>query len=493
MSIIEHVAYLLISMVTFASLLSRFGLEIVGLWVLVTALLNYAQIGDLWSKGLLSFIGQERGRGAPSDAAEYASTTIVTGAMGYLLAMSIGGAALYIFAPQLLPPHHVELVRHNIPLMVATYWLINSAGNFRLAFVGFGLVWVSAIQRIGGSLLFLLGVLALDPSSGLTGILTLQLFQGAVMLTFGVLAFYGFIARNIRYALWDRAKFRQLFSFGSKLFFVGSVELSIQPMIRLLCSQVGGLELVAVLEIVMRLIEGFRGMIISVGQVMVTSLARHHSSSQPEDKTVLRDNFVQATQVLMGGALIAFSLLFSAGPLISLLFLDADAQSGPGASFQIMLWMLGTAWFISTSAAAGYFLLMALRASRQLVLTVIIRAGLIALMGFPLGEAFGLCGVLATVLLAFTLSSAHLFVRVSKSVHLQCPQGLVDLLQSQSSTFIPFAWANALSILWIVSANLVGQPLMYAVYSVGFISTGLLVIRFGRVRWLLRTIMDLHA
>ena len=488
---IEHGLFMFVSMVTFAVLLRRFGLETVGLWTLTTALLNYGLIGDVWSKGLLSFIGEERGRGALSDAASYASTTMTTGAVGYLVVMSIGGGTVYISAPYLFPAEHVEPVRQNLPLMVAAYWLIACSNNFSLAFVGFGFIWLRTLQKIGGSLLLLLGALTLDPSKGLTGIVTMQLFRGVAMLAFGIVAFYGFVAWSIRHSIWSRTKFKQLFNFGSKLFFVGGVQFAIEPMIKLLISQFGGLAMVAVLEIVMRLIQGFRGLSISVGQVIVTSFARHRSGCRMADNAPLRDAFGQATHLFLGSSLVAFSLLFAAGPLISVLFLDAKAQAGAGASFQTILWVFGTAWFINTVASVGYFLLMSLRAPRKLFFSVTIRAGLIALLGLPFGAFFGLNGVMAAVFLAFAVSSTYLFVVASNSIQLPSSQSLFQLLLGQPSLLIPFAWATSVTIVWIASPNISDQPFMLLAYAMGLLSTVLLVLRYSDVRFLLRTITDL--
>ena len=491
LSMIEHVAFMLLSMITFAVLLRRFGLETVGLWTLTTALLNYSRIGDVWSKGLLSFIGEERGRRAYSDAASYASTTMTTGAVGYLLLMSIGGAAVYTFSPYLVPPEHVETVQNNLPLMVAAYWLIACSGNFSVAFVGFGVIWMRTLQKIGGSLLLLLGLLALDPSEGLTGILKIQLFQGIGMLVFGGAAFYGFVARKIDHSIWDRQKFAQLFRFGSKLFIVGGVQNATEPMIKILVSQFGGLALVAVLELVMRLIQGFRGLIVSLGQVIVTSFARHRNACQIADNAPLRDAFCQTTHLFLGSSLVAFSLLFAAGPLISVLFLDSETQAGTGNSFQIMLWVFGTAWFINTVASVGYFLMMSLRASRELFVSVTMQAGLIAFVGFPLGAIFGIGGVFTAVFLAFAASSIYLFLMASKHIHLQSSQRLFGLLLSQPSIFIPFAWATAVTMVWTVSPNVSDQPFMLVAFAMGLLTTGLLVLRYSGVPFLLRAVMDL--
>lgn len=492
LSLTEHTAFTLLSMITFAVLLRRFGLEIVGLWTLTTALLNYCQIGDIWSKGLMSFIGEERGRNALSDAASYASTTITTGAVGYLLVMSIGGGAVYFAAPYLLATEHVELVRQNLPLMVTAYWLIACSESFSLAFVGFGFIWMRTLQKIGGSLLFLLAALALDPSKGLTGILSIQVFQGGAMLFFGIFAFYGFVVWKIRHSLWSRSKIKIIFNFGSKLFVVGGVQYAVEPIIKILVTQFSGIEMVSVLEIVMRLIQGFRGLIISVGQVIVTSFARHRSGCLIADNVPLRDAFVTATHLFFGSSLIIFSLLFAAGPLISVLFLDAKAQADVGVSFQTMLLVFGTSWFFNTVASVGYFLFIAMRAAKKLLILSMIRAGLIAILGFPLGAFFGLSGVIAAVFLAFAMSATYLFIVATAHVQLPPSEGLHVVLLAQPSVLIPFAWATSVAIAWILLPNISNEPYMLIAHMFGLLFTVILVLRYSRVRFLLCSIMDLR-
>jgi O-antigen/teichoic acid export membrane protein len=491
-SIIEHALVMVLSMVTFAILLHRFGLETVGLWSLLTALLNYGHIGDVWSKGLLSFVGEERGRGATTDAAAYASTTIIAGAAGYLLLMTIGAFAIYVFAPRLVSVEQVSAAQDSLPLMVLAYWLIACSGNFLLAFVGFGYAWMRTLQRTVGALLLLAGVLVLDPAHGLAGILWVQIVQGVVMVVFGVVGFYGFIARGIPHRLWDRKKFGNLFRFGSKMFIVGGVQYSIEPLIKVLVSQFAGLAVLAVLEVVIRLIQGLRGLVLSVGQVIVTSFARRQSVDAKSGHGLLREDFLLVAQLILGSSLVTFSLLFAAGPLISLVFLDAEARAGVGIVFPVLYIAFGLAWFVNTSVSSGNFLLMSLRASRRLFTTVVIRAALIAALGYPLGVAFGLGGVMAVVLLAFVLSALHLFATACQAISLPLSQGIREMVRMGPLGFIPLAWSLGLTVAWALTAGSMEGRMLQAFAAVALLSTAFLVARYSRLRVLARSVMELR-
>lgn len=490
-TIIDHIAYTCLSMLTLAILLQRFGLETVGLWTLLSALLNYGRIGDVWSKGLLSFIGEERGRNALSGAASYASTTVTTGAVGYLVLMTCGAVLLYGFAPQLVPPEHVDPARQTLPLMAAAYWLIACSGNISMAFVGFGVPWLKALQRIGGASLFLVGASTLDPANGLPGIVAVQLVQGAAMMLFGLAVFYGHTVRNVSHPIWDYGRFRHLFRFGSRMVLVGSVQFSIEPLIKLMVSHFGGLAAVGVLELVLRLIQGVRGVILSLSQVLITAFARQRGEADDTNHGALRVDFVQVSQSVLGGTLVAFAMLFAVGPLAAPLFLGADAQREPGALFTSMLLTFGSAWFVSSATASGHFFLMALRASRQLFATVAIRAGAILVLGLPLGLAFGLRGVMTAVLLGFALSSAFQFLAAARFLALPVFSTLSTFGRSQATSFAPFGCAFGLLIVWSLRPSTPSEDHLLLAYGLGAIFVTLLVLRFGQLPALVRAVGSL--
>ena len=120
-TILEHASITLLMMAAYAILIRRYGLEVTGVWILMTALVNFAHVGDVWSKGLLSFMGEARGANTPQNAASYASTAIITGALGYFILIALCGGVLYVLAPFVFPAHYVDDVTANLPLLVLAY------------------------------------------------------------------------------------------------------------------------------------------------------------------------------------------------------------------------------------------------------------------------------------------------------------------------------------------------------------------------------------
>ena len=157
----EHGVVTVLMMLNYIILLRYFGLDVIGLWLILSAVINYSYVGDIWSKGLLSFMGEARGSGKAEDAATFASTAIVTGAIGFLILMSITGVVIYFCTDFFMTSDQLQTVKNNIFLMVAAFWLIASSNGYHQAFIGFGLPWLSAVQRIGGTLIFLIGIIVL--------------------------------------------------------------------------------------------------------------------------------------------------------------------------------------------------------------------------------------------------------------------------------------------------------------------------------------------
>ena len=58
----EHGVVTVLMMLNYIILLRYFGLDVIGLWLILSAVINYSYVGDIWSKGLLSFMGEARQR-----------------------------------------------------------------------------------------------------------------------------------------------------------------------------------------------------------------------------------------------------------------------------------------------------------------------------------------------------------------------------------------------------------------------------------------------
>lgn len=485
-SMTEHGLMVIVLMGTLAVLTRRMGLETVGLWALLGALINYARIGDVWSTGLLSYIGEARGEGRKHDAASFASTAIVTGAVGYMLLMAMGGMLIWMLAQQIVPEDQILTVRSNTPLLVGAYWLLATAGNYQLVLVGFGYPTLRAVQNIGGAAAFLIASLLIPRDMGLAGILIAQALRGGVVLAAGACFFHGYVSRGIAHSTWEIQKFFQLLRFGSKLFVIGAVQFTIEPLIKLLVTQFGGLAVTGAVEIVLRVVQGARGVVLSMGQVLLTSFAR--TAAEAGHRSMRRD-YSEAVGLVLPSALCFFSLLCAAGPAIEVFFLGGKSEV---SAMQPILWVFAMAWLSDTIVAPAYFLLMAQRCARPIFGEVVMRAGMIATLGASLGLYIEVKGVYCAVLVGFISSSCYVAQKANRAIDLPLGRAVAELLVRNLSVFIPLLGVAFLMILratFIPDISAVGRGVVAAV---SIVWTGLLIIKFGRLGSLYRRAIALR-
>ena len=78
----------------------------------------------------------------------------------------------------------------------------------------------------------------------------------------------------------------------------------------------------AILELALRFVQGIRGLILSIGQVVVTYFASVSASSEQNDikMSQISKNFFDTTALIIIGSNTAFTILFIVTPLISALF-----------------------------------------------------------------------------------------------------------------------------------------------------------------------------
>lgn len=495
-SIAEHAVVTVLMMLAYMILIRRFGLDTIGIWVLLTTLMNYANVGDIWSRGLITFMGEERGQNRPGAAASYASTAIITGIPGYLLLMSATGAALFFLSPSLFAEDQQETVRSSLHLLVLAFWLKASSDNFLQAFIGFGLPVLSAIQRITGALVLLAGVVFYPSGRGIEAIFHIQISQGATMMVYGCIIYFGYVARPVRHVLWDRTKLIPLFRFGTKLLAVNAVQSTIEPLIKFMIGHFAGLPAVAVLELALRLIQAVRGLILSIGQVVITCFARICSMHKQKESRKMAEEFHGISRIILGGSVSAFALLFTFSPLIEWVFFRAESPDASTRLFPMFLVVFGMGWMTSSMVSGGYFLLVALRQAWPLFISEAIRAGIIAFCGGLLGHFFGTGGFLLAVMLSFLISSFHLFSQAAARLS----QPFLSTLRETaviSASAIPLIWAAVIGMIWIlrdipalqtdVSAPVTGTVL----YLIGPVGAGVLVLKFGRLDQLSQSIRSL--
>lgn len=383
---------------TFSLLVRVTDMETVGLWVLVNALLGFSRAADFWSRGLGSFVGQARGKGEDFEAAGFVSTAVWSGVAGYALLAVLGASLVWLFAEQLAGAGHAVVVRDIVPLMALTFWLLALSGIYGGAFLAFGKPLLKASQTVGGAVVFLVLAALLAPHYGLWGILVAQALQGGLVLVWAATAFHGFVARDST-ATWRKSQFRQLASYGSKALVVGMLQLGIEPVIRLLASQFGGLGAVVAVELASRVITVVRSVITALGQILVPEFARLGAAAPQELDILFRD----VNRLFLVASISAFSLLVSAAPALEELVLG---RSGTG--LVAFLWILSVGWYSNTVTSSAYFLLLGQRRLRPLFWSHLIMTLGAIVLGTAGGLFSGIHGALAGAASAIALSSLYL-------------------------------------------------------------------------------------
>ncbi|QXP94875.1 lipopolysaccharide biosynthesis protein [Methylococcus capsulatus] len=428
--IIEAILLAFINLATYSILLRVCDMQTIGLWALVNSLLGFSRAADFWSRGLSSFVADALGRGDERAAASFVSTAALSGAVGNLALAGLGTTTVYLLSESIAGTGHAAVLRDVLPIMAATFWLTSLVGIYQLAFFGFGRPGLKVIQSIGGAILFLLAATLLAPAHALAGILLAQALQAGVMLVFAVVAFHGFIAPKGA-VLWRRERFTHLAMFSSKSIVVGVFQLAIDPMIRLLASHFGGLSSVAVVELASRLIMIVRGVIISLGQILVPAFARLSAEGAVNAAALYRD----ASRLFLLASIPAFSLMLSAAPAMEPILFGR-----PESRFVPFIWILSAAWFANTLASSAYFLLHGRRQLRPLFWShLIMTAGAFA-AGNLGGLLAGIHGALIGVAAAFVASAVYL---IRKATHIiRQPSGYWTVILADRKALLPLAAAS---------------------------------------------------
>lgn len=370
----------------------------IGFWVLLNSLLSFSKIADFWSAGLVTFVAEDVERGDVERASRLVSTSMLTAAAGFLVVVLGVGFALNLLAYHIPGVDDAALVRGVVPLMCVTFWLTTVAATYQVGFLGFNRPALKLMQNVGGSLMFLILAIVLVPHYGLWGILVAQAVQGFLMLCFGILVFHGFMAKSSP-LLWSGDDFKRLTHYGSKATVVGVLQLTCDPLIRLLASHFGGLPAVTLIELATRMIVAVRGLIMSVGQLLVPAFAR--ASLQDHSETAKLYGTARQVFVVVTVPVLACLLCFA--PVLERLMLVK-----PTPEFIPMMWMLSLGWGVNIVTAPAFFLLTGRRRLRPLFWNRLLMLLSVLIFGALGGQFFGILGV--TFGVAVGLVSASLFV-----------------------------------------------------------------------------------
>jgi O-antigen/teichoic acid export membrane protein len=376
----------------------------VSLWVFINSILSIARAADFSAQGLVSFVAEARAKGEEDAAHSTITTSIMLGFLGYVVMAICGTVALHYSLPLLIAPIDAEIARGLLPLFGAVFAVSSLAGVYRLAFLGLERVGPKVVQTIGGLIVFIVAAFVLAPDYGLQGILLAQLLQALASLLYAVVWYHrGRVQWNFSH-YWDGAIARKICSYGLKSMAVGGVQLTIEPVIRLLANHFGGLNAVLLVELASRSIMAVRSLLLSAGQVLIPKF----STSVESEKQNLGRQILKTEQFYFVLGAPALMLTVIAAPAIAQVAAQVDATQ-----LTVITAILSTTWFFNIVAAPNYFFLVGQRRVGDLFWVHVLMTGGTLVTGFAAGYLFGIFGAMAGTTLGF-LSSCVFEIRASR-------------------------------------------------------------------------------
>jgi O-antigen/teichoic acid export membrane protein len=468
---IEVVATAALQFLAYAYLLRVLSAETLGLWVLINSLLSFSRVADFWSTGLPSFVAQARGQRDHGEASSFAVTAAIVGVFGYLILAVIFATIVSAFAYLVVDAKHLPMVDAITPTMAATFWLTSVTSITLSAFLGFERPEIKALLTISASALFLVLAVLMAPVHGVVGVVHAQFFQVLTATVCSLTLFYLLIMRP------HKGKFQfviltRMMRFGARASLIGAMQLSIEPVSRLLVSSFGGLASVAVFEIAARLISTLRNVIASAGQVVVPKFASMAHDDVMTGKA-LRE--IELHFILLG--LFGFSLLLSATPLISILLMGQFETS-----FTWIMWILSLGWLANLFSAPAYLLFLARRETRPLLLSQGTMLLLLCGMGIGLGHLAGILGTLFGISIALATASLYLWLCAKR---LRNQESRVEI--AEKSVMIILC-ATILGLFFILAVERANLPVGLAVCTLPIFANLAITILSPPIRTLMKAI-----
>lgn len=392
--------------ITYRLLLEYLPIEQIGLWALIVGSLAVARLAEFGlGSGIMRFVAGDMAVGA-ADKAALSVGMAVGCSLG--LVIFVGLIAYPLILPWVIAvaPEGLEAATETLFLTASVAVAIGTPASIFLGAIdGCQRMDIRAGIQISGNILQLVLTAVLLPGGGLAALGYVQVAQASFLLLAGLaVTVYLIGARIGAYWGFDKARLREVITYGGALQLSAIAQMFFEPLTKVLLTALGGLALTGYFDVANRLILQFRGIIIAAYTAVVPHVAARASSADMSDEQI-SDIYEKSFALLLFGLLPYFAVIAAALPLILRLWTgDFDAMLLTVAIIQLFGWM------VNSLNAPAYFMFVALGKVRPLILSHL-SIGLVTLVfGSGLGWLFGGFGVLAGAILALITGSLQLLV-----------------------------------------------------------------------------------
>lgn len=392
--------------ITYRLLLNYLPIEQIGLWALVVGSLAVARLAEFGlGSGIMRFVAGDMAVGNNDKAALSVGMAAVC-SIG--LVMFVGLIAYPLILPWVIgvAPPGLEAATETLFATASIAVAIGTPASIFLGAIdGCQRMDIRATIQIGGNILQLILTALLLPSGGLAALGYVQMAQAGFLLLVGCgVAVYLIGARLSAYWGFDKARLREVVTYGGALQLSAVAQMFFEPLTKVLLTAFGGLALTGYFDVANRLILQCRGIIIAAYTAVVPHIAARASSSDMSNEDI-SGIYQKSLKLLVFALLPYFSAIAAALPLILVLWAGRFDALLIGVS---IIQLFG--WMINSLNPPAYFMFVALGKVRPLIVSHLLIGAVTLVVGSALGWLFGGFGVLAGAVCALIAGSLQLLV-----------------------------------------------------------------------------------
>jgi O-antigen/teichoic acid export membrane protein len=362
---------ILIVAISYPLYLHSLGFQNYGLWLVLSTVITFSQIGNLGiSQALSRYVAVAVADRCPAEVSElYSSACCIVGLSGSLVITLVFFLRVRLIAYLRLPPASADLALHLLPwaaaLSVYIYFcdlsnnVLNGLGRLDLCY-GF--------QITAQALALLVSAGFLAAGYGITGVLLGTASGYVISHVLSVRAGCGVLGMSCFCTSPPQAgQLRRLMSFGGWLFGSSVVAMFLGPVNRLITARFIGLTAVPIFDVAFNVGLRIRGILESSQRALVAATA----AAKTENKRHIRTFVPRAMRFLVPSG-IAFLAIGLGAPVILRTWLGSAFEASMVPSLRIML----TGSYISLLSTSSYYVLLGIGCARSIFAAQSLQSGI---------------------------------------------------------------------------------------------------------------------
>lgn len=392
----------MISLYVSSIVVKDLGLELLGIWSIVNAMTSLGNIVNLGlGNSLPKFVAYYISKKDYEYTSKIIGTAFVSTILLTFIVLIVINILFYLSSDTIYTGLHTNIIHEVFFMTLINFGLSNINGVILLSFDGFSKIYIRNITQLSGSILYLILSIILIKEYKLRGLALSQILQ-QILIFF--IAFY-FLIRNNKYFIKNLFQFRvscfkELFEYSYKIQIINFVQIFSDPLMKILFSKYGGLSLTGYYELSQRVIGTIRTFIVIVNQVIVPEVSKNHENPESIYALIRINN-----RIINLIAIILFSSSF-----LSLTFLSNYWFKMYNSTFAFTFVCVTVGLFINSLAIPFYMYFMGTGNLKWNVLSNIVAAICVAIMGATSGYFYGYHGLLFSWIIACISGSLLIFL-----------------------------------------------------------------------------------